>query len=57
MDALLMAIVMAIFAVWYIGDLQPKKASDNDSGLSSNTGYPLTETRHQSKGSVGVSPC
>jgi hypothetical protein len=57
MDALLMAVVMAIFAVWYIGDLQLKKASDDASGLSSNTDYPMTETRHQSKGSVGVSPC
>lgn len=57
MDALLMAIVMAIFAVWYIGDLQPKKASDDASGLSSNTGYPMMEARVHSKGGAGRSPC
>lgn len=57
MDALLMAIVMAIFAVWYIGDLQPKKASDDASGLSSNTDYPMMEVRDHSKGGARNSPC
>lgn len=44
MDALLMAIVMTIFAIWYIGDLQPKKSSDNASGLSANSVYSMTQT-------------
>lgn len=57
MDALLMAIVMTVFAVWYIGDLQPKKASDGASGLSSNTEYPMMEARDHNKGSAGISPC
>jgi hypothetical protein len=57
MDALLMAIVMVIFAVWYIGDLQLKKTSDDASGLSSNTGYPMMEVRDHSKGGAGSSPC
>ena len=50
MDALLMAIVMAIFAVWYIGDLQPRKSSHDISGLSSDSGHPMTQTRHYGKG-------
>jgi len=57
MDALLMAIVMAIFAVWYIGDLQPKKASDDASGMSSHTDYPMMEVGDHSKGSTRHSPC
>jgi hypothetical protein len=57
MDALLMAIVMVIFAVWYICDLQPNKTSDDASGLSSNTNYPMTEARDHSKSDGGNSPC
>jgi hypothetical protein len=57
MDALLMVIVMAIFAFWYIGDLQPKKISDGASGLSSNTEYPMMEARDHNKGSAVNSPC
>jgi len=57
MDALLMAIVMAIFAIWYIGDLQPKRTSDNASGLESDTGYPMMEARDYSKDRTRASPC
>jgi hypothetical protein len=57
MDALLMAIVMAIFAVWYIGDLQPKRSSGDASGRNSNIDYLMTEAGDHSKGSVGNSPC
>jgi hypothetical protein len=43
MDALLMAIVMAIFAALYIGDLQPKKSSEGVSRSSETSDYPMTQ--------------
>jgi hypothetical protein len=43
MDALLMAIVMAIFAALYIDDLQPKKSPDGVSRSSETSDYPMTQ--------------
>ncbi|KAH6984733.1 RTA1 like protein-domain-containing protein [Ilyonectria sp. MPI-CAGE-AT-0026] len=37
-DALLMAIVMAIFLIWYVGDLERKRPSENQTSLSSSDG-------------------
>lgn len=37
-DALLMAIVMAIFLIWYVGDLERKRPSENQNSLSSSDG-------------------
>ncbi|KAH7002162.1 RTA1 like protein-domain-containing protein [Ilyonectria destructans] len=37
-DALLMAIVMAIFLIWYVGDLERKRPSENETSLSSSDG-------------------
>lgn len=37
-DALLMAIVMAIFLIWYVGDLERKRYSENQTSLSSSDG-------------------
>lgn len=48
MDALLMAIVMAIFAAWYIGDLQPRKSSNGVSGSSETSEYPMASSRRHS---------
>jgi hypothetical protein len=57
MDALLMAMVMAIFAIWYIGDLQPKKGSDKTSGSESETGCSMVEARDRSKDDAANSRC
>ena len=58
MDALLMAIVMLIFAIWYIGDLQPARSLEHsDSSTAASSDYPMVEASGPRKGGVSTSPC
>lgn len=59
MDALLMAIVMAIFAIWYIDDLQPKKHMDRTSQSSEATEFQMMQSTEEGHGkySTTTSPC
>jgi hypothetical protein len=53
MDALLMAIVMAIFAACYIGDLQPGKHSHNASRSSEASDYQMVQSGRSIEGRRG----
>lgn len=60
MDALLMAIVMAIFAVWYIDDLQPKRHMDLACESSETTQVPMMQSTTEDSArykTTSSSPC
>jgi len=44
-DTFLMAIVMAIFTVWYIGVLRPQESSNDVTSSSEISDYPMVQSR------------